>query len=373
MSLSRSVQELGISVLARFARTNPKFSKPSSIFVLRNNDIGDLLIVTPLFEALKRGFPSAKIIAGVGKWNFPVLANNHYVDEIIEVNAPWHNKFVCKVPYNSVRGLLHSLRYIYSSAEALKVKQLRADVGIDVLGSHPGSLLMMRAGIPWRMGIQGYAGGHSACQQRVIFDEETHVGRAALQFAKLLGITEIPENRPQIFLSQTEKDQAMAAWNASGPLDKNKTRLLVAPGGGFAEKCWPKENYHELIARLAKRNDVQILIVGSQSEYELGEYVRNGSSAVANLCGKTSLRQTFALAWASDAIICNTSMISHVAAAFHKPTLVLLGSCYDSARGYKKLWGYDALDLHLGKESDHNKIYSSEEVMPALRSHFNLA
>jgi hypothetical protein len=46
---------------------------PDSIFVLRNNDIGDLLVVTPLFEALRRRFPRVRIVAGIGDWNRPVL------------------------------------------------------------------------------------------------------------------------------------------------------------------------------------------------------------------------------------------------------------------------------------------------------------
>ena len=46
---------------------------PRSIFVLRSNDIGDLLAVTPLFEALRRRFPDAWIGVGTGGWNAPCL------------------------------------------------------------------------------------------------------------------------------------------------------------------------------------------------------------------------------------------------------------------------------------------------------------
>src|SRR5476651_1759607 len=76
---------------------------PSAIFILRNNDIGDLLIITPLFEALKRLFPQAQIIAGIGGWNQEVLRNNPWVDQVLQINAPWHNKQLCKYPHNSPR------------------------------------------------------------------------------------------------------------------------------------------------------------------------------------------------------------------------------------------------------------------------------
>ena len=35
---------------------------PSNIFVLRNNDLGDVLVTTPLLAGLRKAFPEAKII-----------------------------------------------------------------------------------------------------------------------------------------------------------------------------------------------------------------------------------------------------------------------------------------------------------------------
>jgi heptosyltransferase-2 len=372
MSLKRSVVESGVWVVARCERTaGARPASPHSIFVLRNNDIGDLLVITPLFEALKRTFPQAQVIAGIGSWNEPVLLNNPWVDQVLPVNAPWHNKQVCKFPHNSPRGLLNSLRYICTSDEVRRLKELRCDIGIDILGSPEGSLMMMRAAIPWRLGVKGYAGGHSACQQNVVFDEETQVGRTALKFAELLGATKLPEVRPQLFLTEPEKDQAIQTWSTlSQPIAGKFKRVLIAPGGGIAEKCWPQENYRQLAAQLALQSNIQIMIVGSQSDYELGEFVKGDSAQIVNLCGKTSLRETFAIVWASDGVVCNSSMVSHTAAAFDKPTVVLLGQTFSSALKHKQLWGYGANDLHLGCEPERNRIFTVEEVMPIMNSHF---
>src|SRR5205823_1876158 len=82
-----------------------------------------------------------------------------------------------------------------------------------------GSLLLMRAGISWRLGVRGYAGGCTAAQQWVDFDAREHVGRSALRFAELLGASDLPENRPQIFLE-------------SPPVENGA--IVVAPGGGVS-------------------------------------------------------------------------------------------------------------------------------------------
>ena len=348
-------------------------NKPSSVFILRNNDIGDLLIVTPLFEALKRLYPDARIIAGIGSWNQDVLRNNPWVDQVLPINAPWFNKQICRYYAHSPRGLWDSLRYILTSPEVKQLKQIRCDIGIDVLGSPAGSLLALQAGIPWRLGVKGYAGGYSACQQYVEFSLDQHVGQAALRFAELLGAQSLPEARPQLFLTQPEKDQAIQTWNFKDKKPNAIKRILVAPGGGFIQKCWPKEYYQELVAKIALNSNVNLIIVGSKSDYELGEFVRAGSTAVTNLCGNVSLRDTFALVWAADGVICNSSMVLHVAAAFNRPTAVLLGQYYDSAKGHKKNWGYGTHDLHLGREADRDYIFSVDEVMHASRPHLGLS
>jgi len=45
--------------------------------------LADLLVSTPLFEALRTRFPAARIVAGIGDWNRPILQNNPYVTEVL--------------------------------------------------------------------------------------------------------------------------------------------------------------------------------------------------------------------------------------------------------------------------------------------------
>lgn len=284
---------------------------PRSIFVLRNNDLGDLLVITPLFEALRRRFPRTRIVAGVGSWAAPILEGNPHIDEVRIVNAPWHN--------GSVRpqGLLAALRYIVSFSEPST-----HDIGIDVLGSPFGSLLLMRAGIPFRLGVRGYAGGHSSAMQCVAFDPNEHVGRAALRFAELLGATDLPENRPQLFLSSTP------------PISD---AIVFAPGGGYAEKCWSLDRFATL-ARLL--SDHPIKVIGGPSDRDAGARLADGCSHVSDLTGKLSLRESFSVIASARAVVCNSSVAMHAAAAFRRPAFVALGPALSDARQHAAQWGY---------------------------------
>ena len=314
------------------ARSAAAPAEPRSIFVLRNNDIGDLLIVTPLFEALRRRFPNADIVAGVGHWNLDVLRGNPHISEAIAIDAPWFNKY-------SGGGGIQPLRYLMASPQVADLSRRRFDVGIDVLGSAWGSLLLMRAGIPYRMGVTGYAGGHSGGSACVPFRADEHVGRMALRFAEHLGATDLPANRPQIYLSDGERAAGDRLWQSG-----RAPRVLIAPGAGLESKRWERENFARLIELLPDHAD--IILTGSQSELPLlhGLAARNARPVLT-----PSLREAFALVAAADVVFCNGSMMLHAAAAFSKPTVILSGPQSPAAAEHQAQWGYPGTSVTLDR------------------------
>jgi heptosyltransferase-2 len=311
---------------------------PESIFVLRNNDIGDLLVVTPLFEALRRRFPRARIVAGIGDWNRPVLEGNPYISDVLAVNAPWHNQQIHK------QDPLSALLYIWSSPEARMLESQRFGVGIDVLGSGYGSLLLMRARMPFRLGVRGYAGGHSAASMTIPFSPDEHVGRMALRFAEVLGTTTLPEVRPQLFLRENEHENC---------------DVVVAPGGRYIEKRWPLDSYRKLLQGLRHR---RIALLAGPSDQPLCAQLAEGLTHVQNLGGRLTLRQSLRCIAGSRLVICNSSMAMHAAAAFRKPCLVLLGEGISDARQHARQWAYPET-MVLGKTIARSTIYSPDEVL----------
>ena len=332
--------------------------QPRSLFVLRNNDVGDLLVVTPLFEALRHRFPEAWIAAGVGSWNLPVLARNPHLSEVLQIDAPWHNK------YARPAGAAGRALYLWRSAEVRRLAERGFEVGIDVLGSGWGSLLLLRAGIPYRLGVRGFAGGDSAVQAAVAHDPREHVGRAALRFAELLGAERLPPCRPQIFLSP-EETAAAERWWAAGEA-AGRARVVIGPGGGVAARCWPEESFLALAAGLAGRGDLSLLVLGGERERELVAAVAAAARG-RSLADPPGLRELFALVAACDLVVCNSSMLLHVAAAFAKPALVLLGQSFTSASQHQEQWGYAGISRSLGLEpGSRNTLWSPAEALAAV-------
>jgi len=341
--LAAASLELAVRGAAALSPGQPAAPRPPrSIFVLRNNDIGDLLTATPLFEALRRQFPAAWIAAGVGTWNLPVLQHNPHLSEVLAVNAPWFNK------YQRRPAAWRPAAYLARSPEVRELARRRFEVGIDVLGSGWGSLLMLRAGIPYRLGVRGYAGGESALQAAVGFDPGEHVGRSALRFAELLGASRLPPCRPQLFLTADEA-AAGERWWAETEGGVRRHRVVIGPGAGSAEKCWPPESFAALAAALAAAGDLSLLALGSAGEARLVATVAAAAHARGH-AETPGLRTVFALVAASDVVVCNSSMLLHVGAAFGKPTIVMMGRSIASATLHQAQWGYPGISQSLGPE-----------------------
>jgi ADP-heptose:LPS heptosyltransferase len=334
---------------------------PPSIFVLRNNDVGDVLVVTPLLAALRRGFPHSRIVAGVGDWAAPVLAHNPHVDGVLAVNAPWFNRFARH------SGPLRRLLYVAMAHEARRLRSERFTIGIDVLGSVWGSFLLIRAGIPERLGVRGYAGGHLSTSRWVRYDAHLHVGKAALRFASALGVESLPPTRPQLFLTVEEIGTAQRWWSQR-QAGRARKRLIVGPGAGLPDKRWPIDRFAELLRQLDAEDACDILLLAGPEETNLVQTLHAASPAAHMLSAPPALREVFALVATADAMVCNSSMLMHVAAAFSKPSLVLLGPSFPSAAAHDAQWADPEVTTTIGPERHSQRgVATVEEALDSLR------
>ena len=317
-----------------------------------------MLVATPLLKGLKTAFPESQVSIGVGDWAMPLLENNPYVNEVTPCNAPWHNKQNCRFSANSPKTFLEGLFYVLFSKESRYLTSNKFTHGIDILGSRQGSWLMRRAKIPNRFGVKGYAGGENWCTKYIDFNEQRRVAEAGLEFLKLLNAEVEIDPRPTIYLTEKETTEAEVSW---GERPSRTKRIILAPGGGFPEKCWGDQNFSQLTNFLIQNENYQVCIIGSDEDKN--RILVNHSTQVTNLCGKLNLRQSAAMVSLADFVICNTSLCMHLAGAFKIPALTLLGEWYDSAALHQKQWGYPESTIK-GKElkASKNRVYSPDQA-----------
>ena len=93
----------------------------------------------------------------------------------------------------------------------------------------------------------------------------------------------------------------------------NNNYICLMPGSLWPSKLWPVEHFQEL-ARKAEQSNLDIVILGTASERELGNAILQNNHG-HNLCGRTDLRQAAAWLHGAVAAIGNDSGLSHLAAA----------------------------------------------------------
>lgn len=130
--------------------------------------------------------------------------------------------------------------------------------------------------------------------------------------------------------SQEERQQVKALLAAETPAISPESRLLIINANSsdlVPLRRWPLDNFIELGRRLLEIDNAVIVLTGVAGERSESEHVQAalGSGRVANLVGKTSLRQLLVLYSLCDLMITNDSGPSHFASLTDLPVITLFG------------------------------------------------
>ena len=116
-------------------------------------------------------------------------------------------------------------------------------------------------------------------------------------------------------------------------MDKAIPLLILAPGAAYGPaKQWPPQSFNQIAQWWSKQGGF-ILVIGTQTEVELGYRIIQHCSNSINMAGKTSLAQLLRLFHKSDCVISNDSGPMHLAAATNCRGIALFGSTDPMATG----------------------------------------
>ena len=302
------------------ARPN-RSDSPRSILIIRLDQLGDLVLTTPLFRELKRVYPGAYITAVIPPQFKAILTTNSHVDEILtlgELRAKW-------LP-SRARWLASAL-WFYRT----RLRHRQYDLAISPRWDVDESLATLVCVLANASRRVGHSSRSSQAKRKfnrgfdAAFDGVLTPGPLLHEVERNLAIVGALGARSpscQLEIRLTDNDHKFAAELLE---HHEGGRLLVAVGiGGRASgRKWPLERYAQVIARLNERCRVQPVIVCSSEEDQEASALSVQLPVPPYILSGLPLRALCAVLKRCDLFLGNDSGPSHLAAAMNCPTLVV--------------------------------------------------
>ena len=256
---------------------------PERLLVITLSNIGDLVLTTPVFEALARHYPGVPIDIFGDARSAALLAAAPYAGEtfLYDKRGGWPARF----------ALLRALR------------RRRYLVVVDLRGPLVGRLLRAE---------------RSLCKPRRRRLDQHAVDEHFAALAPLLADNTPPPCR--LYLSSVDIEAARKLLSTL----PGARWLAVAPGANWPGKKWSREGYRELLLHAAQCFDGAI-ILGSPQDVADAQAIASQDLPCLNTAGTTDLRTAAALLARAAAFVGNDSGLGHIAAAMGTPSLTLFG------------------------------------------------
>ena len=282
----------------------PSHRDIQSILSIRIDRVGDMVLSTPAFRAIKAALPHVRLTVMASPANAAILKNNPDVDDV--------------VIYDRFAGLHDKINLIK------KLRSQHFNLAIDPHNDYELKTAFLAA-------LSGAANriGYAAFGREIFFNHPPSVIRENRPFVDvaldlLQDIDISATNRsPKVYISEDEQDWAKK-WMIQNGL-QGKASVGIHPGAHYKTQRWLPEYYAELIQLIRRQPQTGIILFGGPSDAKVIEEivarVKNGICVSI----QDNLRYLAALLAQCQMFICNNSGPLHIAVALDIPTISFMG------------------------------------------------
>lgn len=310
------------------AAPDPRGAEFKRILVLRPDHIGDVIMATPIFRALRDRYPGAKLTCLTGSWAADILKYHPCVDETIVYDAPWW----AGIRQSSKGSKLARFRAGYGPILD-RIRHDEFDLVLDPRGDFRHILFLMYwPGIPCRIGY-GRTGGEYLLTHACPWDPGLHNIDKNLAILAPLGITNA-SRATEVHAGPEATERVAARLHDAGL--SNEPLLVLHPGARTMVKKWAPDRFARVANELAHRHSLHVILVGGKEEKDLGQTVASGMSRPPFAwAGELSLLELVALCRRATLFLSNDSGPMHLAAAAGSPILSVFGATDPTIYGYR--------------------------------------
>ena len=273
------------------------------ILVIRAGALGDCVLMLPVLAALRAHFPRARIDVMGYPMRWVWIQGRGIVDEVHAIERPGMHLMFCEGA--ALPASLAALLGGYDTVLSYRP---------DPEGTFAANLC--------KLGVRGVL---SQSPFPPPPPPKVHVADHALRLTAAWGVLP-PTATPRLHASAAERASARPFFLEHG-IDPGRDRLVVLhPGSGGESRRWPIERMAVLARALGAQARVRIVIVTGYAEQgvatRLLPLIATGDPLVAE---NWPLPPTIGLMAHAAVFVGNDSGLTHLAAAFDRPTVAIFG------------------------------------------------
>ena len=281
------------------------------VLLVRLDNLGDVLLMTPAFRAVRRALPGAHLALLAGPAGCEIGRLDPDVDETILYHAPSEDVYF-RLPQDPEREM--------AAVDVLKERDFDAAIIFTSYkqSALPAAYLCYLAGIPLRA-AGSFEGSGSLLTHRHRYEETIPTKHETLRGLELTEFLGFPPVEPEMVLVPREEDEE----GAVRLLEKHAVErfIIVHPGSSASSRTYPAERYAAVVEGLAKKGELPVLVTGGPGEEKLTRRVAGSVGIPAG--GETSFGELAALVERAAVVVTNNTGTTHVASALKTPVVTV--------------------------------------------------
>lgn len=292
----------------------------TKILIIPKGYLGDIVLISPVLEALKLHERSPHITVLVPPQFAEYVSRDPLVDDVLVFDR---------------RGEYGGWSGLRAFATVLSAKGFEKAYSFHA--SPRTGLLLRLAGVPERVGYLGGLGSYFYTRRvrkpmgfhevirnlELVRDDLTEDARDQVQTLKRSGPIPLSSRfslRVPVLDNDDISESVYSFVNSGG------SYVVLSPGSAWETKRWSARGFQE-VARSLLAQGGRVVVVGAPQDTDTCDAVSVGLSgqgaAFSNMCGRTSLWDLIYLVKRAQGVICNDSLALHIASAAQVPTVVI--------------------------------------------------
>ena len=281
------------------------------ILLVRLDNLGDVLLTTPAFRAVRQALPKVHLALLAGPAGCEVGRLNPDLDETILYHALNEDVYF-QLPQDPEREM--------AAVETLRERDFDAAIIFTSYkqSALPAAYLCYLADIPVRA-AGSFEGPGSLLTHRHRYEETVPPKHETLRGLELTNFLGFPPVEPEMVLIPSNEDEERAARLLERlALERF---ILVHPGASASSRAYPPERYREVVEGLARQSELPVLVTGGPDEGDLARRVA-GSTGVP-VGGETTFGSFATLVGRATVVVTNNTGTTHVASALKRPVVTV--------------------------------------------------